>query len=189
MNEGRFTIVGLDLATVTGLAFWSTGMERPRSLRLQMPSGEEWNGRAFRKLYESLWSVHQIVGEDYPIHKIYFEQPINTHMVKNTGAQAIRRAVGWATVCEMFADVIGVPCLEVPISSWRQNFFKAGRGIPRAEAKRAAMARCRELGWYPEDDNCADALGILNYALTVCEGVTVPWAEQLKPRATAGGVE
>jgi len=39
------------------------------------------------------------------------------------------------------------------------------------------MARCRELGWFPEDDNCADALGILNYALTVHEAIKVPWAQ------------
>lgn len=185
----RFTIISADLATKTGLAFWSPGMEKPRSILLELPSGEEWNGRAYRKLYEALWAIHQIAGDVAPITKVYFEAPISPgHMQGFTNAKTIYRLVGLVAVLEMFADVIGANCMFVYATSWKRNFFGAGIGMKRAEAKKASMARCRELGWFPEDDNCADALGILNYALTVHEAIEVPWADKLVPRATSAGI-
>lgn len=189
MSE-RFTIISADLASKTGLAFWTPGMEKPRSILLDLPTGEEWNGRAYRKLYESLWAIHQIAGENAPITKIYFEAPISPgHMSGKTNAKTIYRLVGFVAIIELFADVIGANCMFVYATNWRKNFMGAKIGQKRQDLKRAAMERCRELGWYPEDDNCADALGILNYALTVHEAIRVPWADKLVPRATAGGVE
>lgn len=182
-------ILAADLATKTGLAFWLPGTDKPRSVLIEMPSGEEWNGAAYYKLYKAIWDINDIAKDVSPITKIYFEAPISPgHMSGKTNAKTIYRLVGFVAALELVAYTLGANCMFVYATNWRKNFFGAGIGIKREEAKRAAMARCRELGWYPEDDNCADALGVLNYALTVCEGIDVPWADKLKPRATAEGV-
>jgi len=118
-KDSRFTIISLDLATVTGCGFWAHGMDKPRSLRWEFPRGVEWNGRAYRNLYENLWTVHGIVGKDLPIKAIYFERPMTPmHGQGTMNIQGITRLMGLVAVAELFADVVGANCMEVNVSSW-----------------------------------------------------------------------
>lgn len=67
-----------------------------------------------------------------------------------------------------------VPVFEVAIDSWRSRFLgttKAPAGLSGKfatdELKQMALRSCALRGWYVSDHNAAEALGILDYALSV----------------------
>ena len=57
-----------------------------------------------------------------------------------------------------------------------------GRGIRRGtnlsagEFKKLSVVRCQEMGFAPPDTDCADALGILDYAIHLSE-IVPPWRD------------
>lgn len=58
----------------------------------------------------------------------------------------------------------GVQCREANNASVRKHFIGKGRG-DRKTLKRLTMDACRARGWSPDNDDAADALGLLDYAV------------------------
>jgi hypothetical protein len=58
------------------------------------------------------------------------------------------------------------------------------RGTKTPDLKAMAMSRCRELGFEPNGHDEAEALGILDYQLSV-QGVIPPWRAGLLQRELA----
>lgn len=52
------------------------------------------------------------------------------------------------------------------VSTVRRHFIGVGN-MRSAEAKRAVIARCRQLGWTVEDDNAADAAALWSYGMSI----------------------
>jgi hypothetical protein len=51
------------------------------------------------------------------------------------------------------------------------------RGTKTSDLKRLTIERCQGYGWNPKNNDEADALGILDYAIDL-NGITPPWAHQ-----------
>lgn len=67
-------------------------------------------------------------------------------------------------------------CGKVIIADWRMRFIGRTKPLPglkgdagREDLKRAAMVACVKRGWYCDQPDAAEALGILNFGLSVLD--------------------
>jgi len=76
--------------------------------------------------------------------------------------------------------------MGINLSSWRKHFVGSmPRGTKRKEWKDYAIERCQQYGWRPRNDDEADALGLLDYALDL-QGIVPPWRAGEVLRAPLG---
>lgn len=150
-------VIALDLATVTGWAVWRpAGSVAYGSRRLGRAGDADG---AFFAGYHS-WLADMITVEQPAA--IVFEAP---WVGPDTHQQTARRLMGLAVVTELVAHLREIPRVrEVNVASVRKHFVGNGRG-ERAAMKRAVIEGCRQRGWDPKDDNAADALAVLDFAL------------------------
>ena len=176
------SFVALDIASKTGWAMWSPGMAKPLYgvWHLKGEPGEV--GRKGVELHRKLADLHSLDA----IHSLTFEGGIPTNGMSGfTNMTTIYLLAGLAAHAESFAYAVSARCRNVPNASWRAHFVGAGRRPKALDAKQykaLSTKRCHDLDWHPSDDNCADALGVLDYTLHLA-GQHVPWQE----RATFGG--
>jgi hypothetical protein len=99
------------------------------------------------------------------VGKVVFELPI---MPKVTTFKTIYSLCGFATAIAWACDDAEIPCVGIAMQTWRSEFgvaTQAPRRIKSATERRKwvkdqTVARCQRLGFSPEDDNAADAIGI-----------------------------
>lgn len=160
-------VLALDLASQCGWALYDRDMERPffGSTRLRRPHGT--NGEALERLRVLISDQHKMHG----LSDIVFEAQ---HIAGKVDPQTVYLLIGLGAMCEWIAGRIGARCLCVDIGTWRKHFLgkgafrqKDGGPTARQQAKQRAMDRCAEYGWYPQDDNAADACGVLDYYLSL----------------------
>lgn len=70
----------------------------------------------------------------------------------------------------------GIPVAQVAMQSWRSRFLGTTKAPPglkgdaaRKELKQMALKACAIRGWLVEDDNSAEALGILDFGLSTLD--------------------
>lgn len=90
----------------------------------------------------------------------------STEDIATIDINVIRKLIALGAMAEWFAHCIGARCFAVHIGTWRKHFCGWGN-LNRAAAKIAAMDECRRLGIDPPDDNAAEAMGILDYYLSI----------------------
>lgn len=159
-------VLALDLAAQCGWALYDKGMERPffASVRLKRPAGSL--GEQLEKLRQLLVDQHQM----HTLTDIVYEAQ---HIAGGVDPQTVYSLIGMGAFVEWFAERIGARCFMVDIGTWRKHFlgrgaFKAqGNVSARQQAKQRALDRCAEYGWFPSDDNAADACGVLDYYLSL----------------------
>jgi Holliday junction resolvasome RuvABC endonuclease subunit len=101
------------------------------------------------------------------IHKVCFETPFGG---RNLAVFAVvNKMIG---VIELVCDDHEIGCVEVTSAEWRKSFIgctRAPTAIPKAQRrawlKGQAIGACRDRGWQVENDDEADAAGILNHVL------------------------
>lgn len=153
-------VLALDLATKTGWALHKPGMERPFFGTLQLPRTAEEVGEPMERLRVFLADQHTMHGG---LTDLVFEAQ---HVAGKIDINVVRKLLGLGGMCEWFAHRIGARCYVVHIGTWRKHFL--GRGnMNRESAKLKAMDECRRLGIDPPDDNAAEAMGILDYYLSL----------------------
>lgn len=160
MNKSK-TILALDIATNLGFAFGEPGsIPESGSIRLA-PSGSS-NGTIGRGLLRWLTAF---ITEHAP-SMIYYEVPLDPrHMGPKTTFATARILLGLPFLVETVAEARGIFKLrEVGVQDVR-GFF-VGQRRPK-DKKEAVLARCRLLGWKPDDDNAADALAVWAFACAV----------------------
>jgi hypothetical protein len=157
-------ILALDLATCTGFAVGSSGVSVQAHGSFRLPKTGQDVGRYLVHFRD--WLSARI--SEYEPWTIYFESPMLMGLKKTTPMVA-RKLNSLAGVTEMVATDRGIDCREANVSNICTHFL--GRGYPRKRERRkaATMSKCRELGWNPNDDNSADALALLDYALSLIE--------------------
>lgn len=160
--------VGLDLATRTGVALWSPGATAPRLSTIRLPGDVECVDRPMEALRSHLADLHTVEK----ITHLFFEAAI---LPGKTTPATVYKLCSLAAMSEWFAYRIGAECRRVDMQAWRKHFIGRGTGR-RDELKRAAIEACRMRGWAPEDDNQADAAGVLDFGLA-CFGVKAPWRD------------
>lgn len=164
---------------------WSPGLERPAHGTWELAGGIEWAARAYVRVHKNLLDLHRLE----PIQCLVFEEPIPAHQLHgNSNADTIAAAAGLAAHAMSFAEAIGCRWRSIPIAAWRKHWIgKMPRGTGTPDLKHFSMKRCRELGFEVIKHDEAEAIGILDYQLTI-DGVTPPWrdqflfAEQFTPR-------
>lgn len=160
-------LLALDLATVSGFAFWRPGMERPLSGTLRMPkTGEDvgWFVEDYHGKLCDLLTVHQP-------ELIIFEAPL---LRATTSIDTARKLMGLALMTEFVCRQRRLKYREANNASIRKHFIGCGRG-DRKTLKAMTIKACQDRGWRPVDDNEADALALADYACHVLK-VPVPWS-------------
>jgi hypothetical protein len=150
---------------------WSRGQSLPAHGSWALGSAEHV-GRAFVRLHKNLIDLHTLDQ----IELLVFEEAIPAHQLHgNSNAQTIFGAAGLAAHAMSFAEAIGCRYRSVNIAAWRRHFIGSmPRGTKSPDLKHMAMQRCRELGFDPNKHDAAEALGLLDYALSI-DGIIAPW--------------
>ena len=92
---------------------------------------------------------------------VAFEAPF---VGRKTSQQMGRKLMGLAWHLEWLCKRLHIPCEEVDPTQWRRHFMNRGSGS-RAQLKDLSLAECFGRGWLTSNDDEADALGILDYAV------------------------
>lgn len=167
------TWLSLDLSIKsTGWAMWSTGAERAASGTWPLAADVSWRGRAYCRLHRNLMDLHRVTAIDH----IVFEEPLPHAAVKgNTTIDTLAAMAGLAAHAESFAEAVGASHRSVNMATWRRHFLGSmPRGTKTLDLKAMAMTRCRELGFDPAKHDEAEAIGLLDYAVSLA-GVIAPW--------------
>lgn len=149
-------IIGLDLATTTGVAVGRAG-EVPMCETKFL--GEAGKSQAAR--FSQMLRLTKSLIEEHRPDLIAIEKPISAGPV---GKEArVQMAFGLRGNVLAMANIMGVRCKEYAVQDVRQHFI-GERNLPRAVAKEHVMARCGLIGWSVDNDNEGDAAAVWEYA-------------------------
>lgn len=175
--------VSLDLSLHCGVAWWRSDWDAPRHAVWELPGGREEPGRSFAKLRANLVDLYRLEHRDGEPWRMVMERAITgASLHGGTNADTLYLLAGLAATAEAFAYAVNARIRAANVGSWRKSFIGKGSGLKTAEFKRLCIARCREFGWTPKNDNDADALGLLDHAVGLA-GIVPPWREE-KPLTT-----
>ena len=154
-------IVAFDLSTHTGWALGDGGRPRAGSIDLKGPSEGATLARA-RRFFLEFFAGH-------PVTAIFAEAPV---LPRNSSIGSRLSLFGIRAMLVEVAFERGIPLTEVAVASWRRHFIgvtSAPKGTPKSKTtlwlKNTVIDECYNRGFGAVDDDAADALGLLDYAL------------------------
>ena len=153
-------LLALDLASRTGWAFGPIERDQPFFGSQKFSSGRDGaRGEVFANALR--WML-QVCKESIP-DAVVCEAPLHHALRRGNSREGNDEiAFGLAAVVEAAARVRGVRIMKpAPTIAVRRYFIDAN--LPREEAKRVTMRRCRTLGIDVSDDNQADAVALWFY--------------------------
>lgn len=172
MTRPRISVLALDLATVLGFAAWQPGMAIPHCDAKRLPGKPGEVGQSCAKLLDFLNEMHP----KYRFTHVFFEaQHVSRKMDMNT----IYKLCALGGVAELFCHHAKIPCFKVEIGEWRKHFIGRGTGFKskNLDPKQMALDKCEQLGIYTDSTDAAEAVGILDYCLTMIPSVVAPWRD------------
>jgi crossover junction endodeoxyribonuclease RuvC len=144
-------ILALDLGTNTGFALYSrrvkSWVKNFKATRFQSADRRFVN---FRKELEAT-QKSQMLG----IGIIYFEE-----VRKHIGVDAAHCYGGFKAILTTFCEDNNIPYQGVPVGTIKKHITGKGNAD-----KAAVIKAVQDLGFNPKDDNEADALALLDYAM------------------------
>ena len=146
------TILAIDLGTKTGWALRSTDG--------QITSGtvgfknDRWQGGGMRFLRFKGW-LTEIKQMARNIDAVFVEE-----VRRHAGVDASHAYGGWLAILTAWCEHHGIPYEAVPVGTIKRHATGKGNA-----SKQAVIDAVRALGHDPVDDNEADALAILHWAL------------------------
>ena len=143
-------ILALDLGTKTWMAVYEPPGIVTDTVSFQPRKGE-LEGSRFHKFYHYL-SVRKCL---FNFEKVYYEE-----VRRHAGVQAAHMYGGFRAVLLMWCVENNIPCIGVGVTTIKK--FGTGKGNA---TKEMMIKSAEELGYRPVDDNAADALHLLRYAL------------------------
>lgn len=165
--------VALDLSlSSTGFASWPRDAATLTHGCWALADSMKWRGRGFCRLHRELMAIHA----ETPIDQLIFETPLTPASVSgHTNIDTLQTLAGLAAHAESFAAAVKAVARPVNVASWRRHFIgPMPRSTKSPDLKAMTMKRCRELGFSPVSNDEADAIGILDYAVSL-EGIIPPW--------------
>ena len=146
------TIMAVDLGTTTGWAMRTTDGSTVSGTQSFKPG--RFEGGGMRYLRFRAWLAEVLVGAG-GIGAVYFEE-----VRRHAGVDAAHAYGGFLATLTAWCEHNAIPYGGVPVGTIKK--FATGRG----NADKAAMvAAMQALGFSPADDNEADALALLQWAL------------------------
>lgn len=163
-------ILALDLARVTGWAFWKPGMSQPRYGILKLKGGAGEIGTALVSL--RYWMVPFMAENGCDVG--LFEKPILRRFGKGQTSLATARWL-YSLCGEAEANFVsgGADAMETDHGTFMAHWVGDGT-MKRDEGKVYSVKAARFRGFTTRDDNCADALGILD-EFCCRHRIKVPW--------------
>ena len=147
------TILTLDLGTQTGWAARdSSGTITSGTLSFN-PSRFEGGGMRYLRFKHWLTEMKQTLGD---IDVIYFEE-----VRRHAGVDAAHAYGGFMAHLTAWCEHHQIPYSGVPVGTIKKHI--TGKGNAN---KQAIIAAVRELGFYPNDDNEADAISLLQLVIS-----------------------
>ena len=154
-------LIAIDASTVkTGFAFGGVNDGVPR--------GGVWKGqgadelvfdRTLAGMSESVSQLVRLIKAEW----VAIEAPLLIND-SNHAAHTAMALIQLTGALRAASKRAGAQVMLVAISTVRKHFV--GHGYPK-NPKEAVMARCRQLGWQPEDDNVGDAMALWSYAMAI----------------------
>lgn len=165
-------ILALDISKSTGWAIGSPDMNHPRSGVFKTYL---WKGHEEDQTFQFWQWLHDRHAE-YRLAEVIYEQSIIKPKAMDLDFIEIQKA--YITCVWLFCKINGVKCSTCHAQSWRARFLGLTKeeklSLREMEERERYMARkglaikaCHERGWIVEDDNEAEACGILDFIL--CE--------------------
>jgi hypothetical protein len=191
------TVIALDIATTTGVAWHRRGMPRPFFDSFRLPSDPERVGEACHTMLMWLRNLYTVLRDDgAPITHFFYEKPFIPEAVNSATSE---RLLGLCACVQMFAfQVKATSCYSIDISEWRKHFIGRGSGfkrtvdkkhyLPGHDPKELAIQRCAEYGWHTDIPDEAEACGILDFSISMMdrgfveaglEGYPRPWRDNI----------
>lgn len=165
-------ILGLDIASVVGWAFWRPGMLKPRYGRWKLPLARddknETAGRQSLALRNSMRDFHALNSLEGAVVVIEAAS-----LFGRDDRHRAMMALGKANEAETTA----LELKAVPVFTDHQTLMSwwVGDAHIRSEpGKRASIAAANARGWAPQCDNAADALGLITHYAGYWK-IDVPW--------------
>lgn len=171
------SILSLDIARTTGWAFGRIG-DRPKfgTQRLTPPGAS--HAEIFGAMIGWLVPTLQVFQPDVLVYEAPFPPQ---QMGGKTNFSTTRVLLGLPAIVEGVAyRVGGMQIREAAVGDVRASFIGTRR-LKRDLAKKAVMAKCRELGFAVADDNAADAVALWFHAASLlCPDnfIPMPWPEE-----------
>lgn len=158
-------ILALDLSKrSTGWACASVDDAKPSYGHWVLGSEYTSNGRVFLKLHQNMSELNTLGRID----AVFYEDAINILPgAQFTNVHAIKLASGLIAHADSWGDAMGCRIVRaVNLATWRRSFFgNIGRKHGRSDLKQYSIDRAKQLGFSTRNDDEADAIGILDYAI------------------------
>jgi len=166
-------ILGLDIATVTGFAWYDTGKDlsaiEAGSFRIEGEGFEERAGIMGRKIVGLIRDRRpDFIGIERPTRNVVQHRKVRRDLVGqaddattiNAGTSMLLNQFTGAAVGVIAA--YRVPYEAIAPETWRKQFLGFGRhaGWQRKDWKRAAREKCDQLRIQVSNDDAADAVGV-----------------------------
>lgn len=151
-------ILALDLGTTTGWAIRTFDGLITSGTVCFRPSRYDGGGMRYLRFTNWLTEIDRLSG---PIAAIWYEE-VRSH----AGTDAAHIFGGLMATLTSWGELRGVPYAGVPVGTIKRHWTGKGNA-----PKQAMIAAARARGFSPTDDNEADALAILHWALDTRGGV------------------
>lgn len=152
------TLLAIDLGTTTGWALRSTdGLITSGTVSFR-PSRYDGGGMRYLRFTNWLTEIDRLSG---PIATIWFEE-----VRRHAGTDAAHVFGGLMASLTSWAELRGIPYQGVPVGTIKKHATGKGNA-----PKEAMIAAARSRGFTPADDNEADAIAIMLWAIETGGGV------------------
>ena len=152
------SILALDLGSTTGWALRTARFRILHGTAEFRPSRYEGGGMRYLRFGKWLDQTLEVTGG---IDVIHYEE-----VRRHAGTDASHVYGGLLATLTSWCEAHGIPYQGVPVGTWKK--YACGKGNA---SKHDVIAAMRELGFDPSDDNEADALAILHWAVSTDGGV------------------
>jgi hypothetical protein len=158
MDRGRSVVLALDLATNTGWALRSANGQIVSGTISFRPS--RYDGGGIRYLRFRSW-LDSVAADAAGLGVVHYEE-VRRHL--STDAAHVHG--GLLATLTSWCEQHGIPYQGVPVGTIKRHITGKGNAD-----KQAVIAAVRERGFSPADDNEADAIAILLWAIDTLGGV------------------
>ncbi|MBP8789521.1 MAG: hypothetical protein KBH41_19065 [Azonexus sp.] len=147
------TILALDLGTTTGWAVLADGTITSGS---QSFKPQRFEGGGMRFLKFKRWLFDMSCCGTYPLDAVYFEE-----VRRHAGVDAAHAYGGFMAHLMAWCEHHDIPYQGVPVGTIKKHATGKGNA-----GKSEMLASAQSRGFNPEDDNEADALALLDWAMS-----------------------
>jgi len=169
--------LALDLSkSSTGWAMWDGESDTARYGSVKLGSEYTDHGNVCARVHVEMSHLYKLLQ----FEAVFIERPLDpVMMAKINNFDTPFLLYGLATHAFSFCAAKRIKTFHmVHQATWRKHYIGSMKiGTRKADLKALAVQRSRELGFKPRNDDEADALGILDYAIAL-DGVVPPWRQE-----------